>query len=71
MAAKYKTRKELLKKPDEFITLTGKAIAFTRDYQNQIFYALKKITASPLSCKQINYYYSSPCSEAFSPESER
>lgn len=40
MAAKYKTRKELLKKPDEFITLTGKAIAFTRDYQNQIFYAL-------------------------------
>jgi tetratricopeptide (TPR) repeat protein len=39
MAAKYKTRKELLKKPDEFITLTGKAITFARDYQNQIFYA--------------------------------
>jgi tetratricopeptide (TPR) repeat protein len=40
MAAKFKSRKELLKKPDEFITLTGKAIAFARDYQNQIFYAL-------------------------------
>ena len=39
MAAKYKTRKELLKKPDEFITLTGKAITLARDYQNHIFYA--------------------------------
>jgi tetratricopeptide (TPR) repeat protein len=45
MAAKYKTRKELLKKPDEFITLTGKAIAFARDYQNQISYTLCAIVA--------------------------
>ncbi len=40
MAARYKSRKELLKKPDEFITLTGKAIGFARDYQNHIFYAV-------------------------------
>lgn len=45
MAAKYKTRKELLKKPDEFITLTGKAIAFARDHQNQISYTLCAIVA--------------------------
>lgn len=45
MVAKYKTRKELLKKPDEFITLTGKAIAFARDYQNQISYSLCAIVA--------------------------
>ena len=45
MAAKYKSRKELLKKPDEFFTLTGKAIAKARDYQNQIMYALLAIVA--------------------------
>ncbi|MGD8492763.1 MAG: tetratricopeptide repeat protein, partial [Desulfobacterales bacterium] len=45
MAAKYKSRKDLLKKPDEFITLTGRAIAIARDYQNQISYALLAIVA--------------------------
>ena len=45
MAARYKSRKELLKKPDEFITLTGKIINLYRDYQNHIFYALCAITA--------------------------
>jgi tetratricopeptide (TPR) repeat protein len=45
MAAKYKSRKELLKKPDEFITLTGKAIAIVRDYQNHITYALLAVVA--------------------------
>ena len=45
MAAKSKSRKELLKKPDEFITFTGKAIAFVKEYQNQIFYALCAIVA--------------------------
>ena len=45
MAAKYKTRKELLKKPDEFITLTGKAISLARDYQNQISYTFLAIVA--------------------------
>lgn len=45
MAAKYKSRKALLKKPDEFITLTGKAIALARDYQNQITYTIVAIVA--------------------------
>ncbi len=45
MAAKYKSRKELLKKPDEFITFTGRAISIARDYQNQITYTLLAIVA--------------------------
>ena len=45
MAAKHKTRKELLKQPDEFMTLTGRAIAFVRDYQNQITYIICAVVA--------------------------
>ena len=45
MAAKHKTRKELLKKPDEFITLTGRAIALVKDYQNQITYIICAVAA--------------------------
>ena len=40
MATRKKSRKELLKKPDEFITLTGKAIRFVSKYQKPISYAL-------------------------------
>jgi len=32
------TRKELLKEPDEFITFSGKLIAFGRQYQRQLVY---------------------------------
>ena len=35
-----KTRKELLKEPDEFITISGKLIGFFVDHKNQITYAL-------------------------------
>ena len=48
MAKKKKTRKELLKEPDEFITLTGRAINFVRGYQNQISYFLVAIAAIAL-----------------------
>jgi len=40
MAMRKKSRKELLKKPDEFITFTGKAIRFVSKYQKPISYAL-------------------------------
>jgi tetratricopeptide (TPR) repeat protein len=43
MAAKKKTRKQLLKEPDEFITFTSKAIAFVTGYQKQIYYILSTI----------------------------
>ena len=48
MAAQKKTRKQLLKEPDEFITFTGKAIAFVSGYQKQISYTLITILALAL-----------------------
>jgi tetratricopeptide (TPR) repeat protein len=48
MAAKKKTRKQLLKEPDEFITFTGKAITFVTGYQKQISYMLFTIVAVAL-----------------------
>ena len=40
MATRKKSRKDLLKKPDEFITFTGKAIQLVSKYQKPISYAL-------------------------------
>jgi tetratricopeptide (TPR) repeat protein len=48
MATKKKTRKQLLKEPDEFITFTGKAITFVTGYQKQITYILCAIVAIAL-----------------------
>jgi tetratricopeptide (TPR) repeat protein len=48
MAKKKKTRKQLLKEPDEFITLTGKAISFVTEYQKQISYTLYALVAVAL-----------------------
>jgi tetratricopeptide (TPR) repeat protein len=66
MAAKYKTRKELLKKPDEFITFTGKAIAIARDYQNQITYALLAIMAIALIFLGYRFFAQRAETKAFS-----
>jgi tetratricopeptide (TPR) repeat protein len=43
-----KTRKELLKEPDEFITISGKLIGFAVDHKNQITYAVGIILALAL-----------------------
>lgn len=43
-----KTRKELLKEPDEFITISGKLIGFIVEHKNQITYALGIIVALAL-----------------------
>jgi len=49
MAKKIKkTRKELLKEPDEFITISGKFIGFVVDHKNQLTYALGVIVALAL-----------------------
>ena len=66
MAAKYKTRKELLKKPDEFITFTGKAIAFAREYQNHLSYALLAIAALVLIFLGYRYFAERAEIKAFS-----
>jgi tetratricopeptide (TPR) repeat protein len=39
------SRKELLKKPDEFITLTGRAIQFARAHQKSVSYGLCALVA--------------------------
>ena len=49
MAKRHKkTRKELLREPDEFITITGKLIGFAVDHKNQLIYALGIIVALTL-----------------------
>ena len=48
MASQKKSRKQLLKKPDEFITLTGRAIQFASVYQKQISYGLCGLVAVAL-----------------------
>ena len=48
MVTKKKTRKQLLKEPDEFITFTGKAITFVTRYQKQISFMLCAIVAIAL-----------------------
>jgi len=45
MARTKISRKDLLKKPDEFITLTGKAIQFASVYQKQLSYGLCALVA--------------------------
>lgn len=66
MAAKYKTRKELLKKPDEFITLTGRVIAVARDYQNHITYTLLAIVAIGLIFLGYRFFAQRAETKAFS-----
>ena len=48
MAKKRKTRKELLKEPDEFMTISGKLIGFAVDHKNQLTYAVGIIIALAL-----------------------
>jgi tetratricopeptide (TPR) repeat protein len=48
MARRKKTRKDLLKKPDEFISLTGRAIQFASVYQKQLSFALCVLVAVAL-----------------------
>jgi len=48
MAKKKKTRKQLLKEPDEFITFTGKTISFVSGHQKKISFMLCAIVAIAL-----------------------
>ncbi len=66
MAAQKKTRKQLLKEPDEFITFTGKAIAFVSGYQRQISYALVAIIAIALIFFGYRFFAQRAESKAFS-----
>ena len=66
MAAQKKTRKQLLKEPDEFITFTGKAIAFVSGYQKQISFTLVAIVALALIFFGYRFFAQRAESKAFS-----
>ena len=52
-----KTRKELLKEPDEFMTISGKLIGFAVDHKNQLTYALGIIVALALIFSGISFFF--------------
>jgi tetratricopeptide (TPR) repeat protein len=57
LAKKYKkTRKELLKEPDEFITLSGKLIGFAVAHKNQLIYGLGIIVSLALIFSGIRFF---------------
>ena len=66
MAAQKKSRKELLKKPDEFITITGKLIRLATDYQKQISYILCAIVAVGLVFMGYRFFAQRSEAKAFS-----
>jgi len=45
VAAKKKTRKELLKEPDEFLSFSSRLIRFITQYKNQMLYAVAGLLA--------------------------
>ena len=51
-----KTRKELLKEPDEFITISGKLIGFAVAHKNQLLYALGIIVAVSLIISGVRFF---------------
>ncbi|MGB5750867.1 MAG: tetratricopeptide repeat protein [Desulfobacterales bacterium] len=57
MAKKQKkTRKELLKEPDEFMTLSGKLIGFVVTYKNQLTYGLGIILALVIIISGVRFF---------------
>jgi tetratricopeptide (TPR) repeat protein len=51
-----KTRKELLKEPDEFMTLTGKVIGFAVDHKTQLTYGLGIILALVIIVSGVRFF---------------
>lgn len=51
-----KTRKELLKEPDEFMTFTGKMIQFAADHKTQITYGLGIVLALAIVFSAVRFF---------------
>lgn len=51
-----KTRKELLREPDEFMTISGKLIGFAVEHKNQLTYVLGIIVALALIISGIRFF---------------
>jgi tetratricopeptide (TPR) repeat protein len=57
MAKKQKkTRKELLKEPDEFMTLTGKLIGFAADHKTQLTYGLGIVLSVAILISGVRFF---------------
>ena len=56
MAKVKKTRKELLKEPDEFITTTGKLIRWAVKYQTQLTYGLIAVVVVAIGVSTYRYF---------------
>ncbi len=65
MAKKKVTRKQLLKEPDEFITISGKMIQFALRYRNQLTIAVGLIVAVVLIVALIGFFSSKAEKKAF------
>jgi tetratricopeptide (TPR) repeat protein len=65
MAKKKKTRKELLKEPDEFITFSGKLIQFGTTYKRYILGGLAGVFVIAIAFSAIRYFSNRAESEAF------
>lgn len=65
MASRKKSRKELLKTPDEFMTLTGSAIQFVSAFQKQLSYGLCVLVAAALVVFGYRFFAQRAESEAF------
>ncbi len=57
MAEKKLSRKELLKEPDEFLTITGKVIEYTRDYPKTVAAGIALVVIVLLAGAGVYYYY--------------
>lgn len=62
---KRKTRKQLLKEPDEFITFSGKLIQFGREYNKQIIFTAVGIVIILLAVSAFKYFDKKASHEAF------
>ena len=51
-----KTRKELLKEPDEFITLSAKLIGFAKEHKNHLTYALGVVLALAVIISGVRFF---------------
>ncbi len=65
MPKKRVTRKELLKKPDEFMTFTGKLIRFATEYKKAIIFAFGMLFTVVIVVSLVKYFSGRSEMEAF------
>jgi tetratricopeptide (TPR) repeat protein len=66
MAKKKITRKELLNKPDEFITITSKLLNLLAKYKTQVLYGVCAVVLIAIALSGYGYFHRKSESKAFS-----